>query len=69
MNGAIYDATNGGYAPDPRGDILFHIRAKRIDLCFELGKQIMSRLDGAVAVADDDAERSSIREALGTTKR
>src|SRR6476661_4444513 len=27
------------------GDILFHIRAKRIDLCFELAKQIMSRLD------------------------
>ncbi len=35
------------------GDILFHIRAKRMDLCMELAMQIMSRLDGAVAVADE----------------
>ena len=28
------------------GDILFHIRAMRMDLCFELAAQIMSRLDG-----------------------
>ena len=27
-----------------RGDLLFHIRAKRMDLCFELAKQIMARL-------------------------
>ena len=30
------------------GDILFHIRATRMDLCFELATQIMSRLGGAV---------------------
>jgi porphyrinogen peroxidase len=35
------------------GDILFHIRATRMDLCFELATQIMSRLGGAVAVADE----------------
>jgi putative iron-dependent peroxidase len=26
------------------GDLLFHIRAKRMDLCFELAEQIMARL-------------------------
>jgi len=31
------------------GDLLFHIRAKRIDLCFELATQIMARLGEAVS--------------------
>jgi porphyrinogen peroxidase len=35
------------------GDILFHIRAARMDLCFELATQVMSRLGGAVRVADE----------------
>jgi len=35
------------------GDILFHIRATRMDLCFELATQIMSRLRGAVSTADE----------------
>jgi putative iron-dependent peroxidase len=35
------------------GDILFHIRAVRMDLCFELAAQIMSRLGGAVSTADE----------------
>ncbi len=35
------------------GDILFHIRARRMDLCFELASRIMSRIGGAVAVADE----------------
>ena len=35
------------------GDILFHIRATRMDLCFELAAQIMSRLRGAVSSADE----------------
>jgi len=35
------------------GDILFHIRSTRMDLCFELATQIMSRLDGAVSTADE----------------
>jgi porphyrinogen peroxidase len=35
------------------GDILFHIRSKRMDLCFELATQIMSRLSGAVSTVDE----------------
>ena len=35
------------------GDILFHIRARRMDLCFELATQIMNGLGDAVAVADE----------------
>jgi porphyrinogen peroxidase len=35
------------------GDVLFHIRSTRMDLCFELATQIMSRLRGAVAAADE----------------
>ncbi|MFZ0016096.1 MAG: Dyp-type peroxidase [Acetobacteraceae bacterium] len=35
------------------GDILFHIRATRTDLCFELATQIMSRLGSAVSTADE----------------
>ena len=35
------------------GDILFHIRATRMDLCFEMATQIMSRLRGAVSTADE----------------
>lgn len=36
-----------------KGDLLFHIRAERMDLCFELEAQIMARLDAAVTVADE----------------
>jgi putative iron-dependent peroxidase len=35
------------------GDILFHIRSTRMDLCFELATQIMSRLRGAVCTVDE----------------
>ncbi len=35
------------------GDLLFHIRATHMDLCFELAAQIMSRLGAAVAGADE----------------
>jgi porphyrinogen peroxidase len=41
------------YAPATPGDLLFHIRAARMDLCFELATQIMARLWGAVTVADE----------------
>ena len=41
------------YAVSTPGDLLFHIRSKRMDLCFELAKQIMSRLGGAVSTADE----------------
>lgn len=35
------------------GDILFHIRAARMDLCFELATQIMARLRDAAATTDE----------------
>ena len=35
------------------GDILFHIRATRMDLCFEMATQIMSRLRDAISTADE----------------
>ncbi len=35
------------------GDILFHIRAKRMDLCFELAMQIMDSIGSVVTVADE----------------
>jgi len=35
------------------GDILFHIRAASMDLCFELATHIMSRLAGAVSAEDE----------------
>jgi putative iron-dependent peroxidase len=35
------------------GDLLFHIRAQRPDLCFALATEIMVRLRGAVTVQDE----------------
>lgn len=35
------------------GDLMFHIRAKRMDLCFELAAQIMTKLDDAVSPVDE----------------
>lgn len=35
------------------GDLLFHIRSQRMDMCFELATQIMAKLGDAVAVADE----------------
>jgi putative iron-dependent peroxidase len=35
------------------GDLLFHIRAKRMDLCFELATQVMATLGDAAAPADE----------------
>jgi putative iron-dependent peroxidase len=35
------------------GDLIFHIRAKRMDLCFELASQIMTKLAGAVTAVDE----------------
>src|SRR5262245_6432644 len=35
------------------GDLLFHIRAKRMDLCFEIATQVMARLGGAVSAVDE----------------
>jgi putative iron-dependent peroxidase len=41
------------HAVSTAGDVLFHIRAARMDLCFELASQIMSRLGGAVTVVSE----------------
>jgi porphyrinogen peroxidase len=35
------------------GDILFHIRAARMDLCFELATQFLARLGSAVSPVDE----------------
>jgi porphyrinogen peroxidase len=41
------------HAPATPGDVLFHIRAQRMDICFELATQIMDRIGDAVSVADE----------------
>ncbi len=41
------------HAVSTPGDILFHIRAARMDLCFELATQFMVRLSRAVAPVDE----------------
>jgi putative iron-dependent peroxidase len=35
------------------GDLLFHIRAHRLDLCFELAQRLMNRLVGHAQVVDE----------------
>jgi porphyrinogen peroxidase len=44
---------DGRHAVSTAGDLLFHIRATRMDLCFELATQIMHRLAGDVTVTDE----------------
>jgi porphyrinogen peroxidase len=41
------------HAVSTPGDVVFHIRSKRMDLCFELATQIMVRLAGAVSPVDE----------------
>lgn len=41
------------HAPATPGDLLFHIRAERPDLCFELAAQICERLAGAAEIIDE----------------
>jgi porphyrinogen peroxidase len=40
-------------APATPGDLLFHIRAHRFDLCFELAQRLTSRLTGHAHVVDE----------------
>jgi putative iron-dependent peroxidase len=40
-------------APSTPGDLLFHIRAEQMDVCFELAKLIMRGLAGAATVVDE----------------
>ncbi len=50
-----FRALNGEkhHAVSTPGDILFHIRAGQMDLCFELASQVMDRLEGSVQVVDE----------------
>ncbi len=41
------------HAVSTPGDILFHIRARRMDLCFELATQIMDSIGDVASVADE----------------
>ena len=41
------------HAVSTPGDLLFHIRAKRMDLCFEMATQVMARIGEAVSAADE----------------
>jgi putative iron-dependent peroxidase len=43
----------GRHAVSTPGDLLFHIRAKSMDLCFELATQFMARLGNAVSPVDE----------------
>jgi len=45
--------SGGRHAVSTPGDILFHIRAKRMDLCFELAAQIMDSMGDTVSIADE----------------
>jgi putative iron-dependent peroxidase len=40
-------------APATPGDLLFHIRAETLDVCFELATRLMDALAGAVTVVDE----------------
>jgi porphyrinogen peroxidase len=41
------------HAVSTPGDLMFHIRAKRMDLCFEVATQIMARIGKAVSPVDE----------------
>ncbi|MGW4382825.1 Dyp-type peroxidase [Kitasatospora sp. NPDC004531] len=41
------------FAPATPGDLLLHVRAERMDLCFELATKVTGRLGGAVTVLDE----------------
>jgi putative iron-dependent peroxidase len=41
------------HAPATPGDLLFHVKANQMDLCFEVIAQVMTRLAGCVTVCDE----------------
>ncbi len=41
------------HAPATAGDLLFHIRAEVLDVCFELAGQVVKAMDGAVTIVDE----------------
>ncbi|WP_329042229.1 Dyp-type peroxidase [Streptomyces sp. NBC_00178] len=40
-------------APATPGDLLFHVRAERMDVCYEWASHLLDRLTGAVKVVDE----------------
>jgi len=46
------------------GDILLHIRADQMDLCFELATQLCSALNGAITVVDPSQLEPTLRDLL-----
>src|SRR5262245_37248652 len=40
-------------APSTAGDLLFHIRAESMDVCFELATRVLGSMTGAVTVVDE----------------
>jgi putative iron-dependent peroxidase len=50
-----FKALDGGVhqAPSTRGDLLFHIRAGRMDLCFELAHRLAFRFRGIARTVDE----------------
>jgi putative iron-dependent peroxidase len=46
-------SADGRHAVATPGDLLFHIRAASMDLCFELAGQITQRLRGAATIVDE----------------
>ncbi|MCJ1320295.1 hypothetical protein MMC15_005633 [Xylographa vitiligo] len=61
VTGAVHTAISTA------GDLLFHIRAERRDLCFEFERQLMDRLGSAVAVVDETVgfRYFDVRDLLG----
>ena len=41
------------HAVSTPADLLFHLRAKRMDLCFEMVTQVMERIGAAVSIVDE----------------
>ncbi|SDC38356.1 putative iron-dependent peroxidase [Mycolicibacterium neoaurum] len=40
-------------APSTPGDLLFHLRAESLDVCFELAGKIVAAMDGAITIVDE----------------
>ena len=40
-------------APSTPGDLLFHLRAESLDVCFELAGKIVAAMDGAITIIDE----------------
>lgn len=41
------------HAPSTPGDLLFHIRAETLDVCFELAGRVLKAMSGAITVVDE----------------